>query len=154
MGHRFNRTARFLAACALAVMLAVPPPALSQEGSIVGVVEGGRTLMPISGALVEIVGTDRGALTDANGRFFFVGLTGTQVTVRITMLGYRTVEQTVRVGDTNLRFTMTEVAIEMDQIVVTGTPGGTQRRSIGNVVTQVRAAETVEPLWCPTSRAS
>jgi TonB-linked SusC/RagA family outer membrane protein len=144
MDHRFIRTGRFLSACAMAVMLAVPPPAQSQEGSILGVVEGGRTLMPISGALVEIVGTDRGALTDGNGRFFFVGLTGTQVTLRISMMGYRTMEQTVRVGDTSLRFTMTEVAIEMDQIVVTGTPGGTQRRSLGNVVTQVRAAETVE----------
>jgi len=141
---RLLTSTRFLAACALAAMLVVPPPALSQEGTIMGVVEGGRTLMPISGAVVEIVDTERGALTDANGRFLFVGLTGTQVTVRISMMGYRTIEESVRVGDVGLRFTMTEVAIEMDRIVVTGTPGGTQRRSIGNVVTQVRAAETVE----------
>jgi len=144
MGHRFIRTARFLAACSLAVMLAVPPPALSQEGTIMGVVEGGRTLMPISGAVVEIVGTDRSALTDGNGRFLFLNVPGTQATLRVSMMGYRTIEEAVRVGDVGLRLTMAEVAIEMDQIVVTGTPGGTQRRSIGNVVTQVRAAETVE----------
>jgi TonB-linked SusC/RagA family outer membrane protein len=99
--------------------------------------------------VVEIVGTDRGALTDGNGRFLFVNVPGTQVTVRITMMGYRTLEETVRVGDVNLRFQLAEVAIEMDQIVVTGTPGGTQRRSIGNVVTQVRAAEAVELTHVP-----
>ena len=149
MGHRFIRKARFLSLCSLALMLAVPPPALSQDGTIMGVVEGGRTLRPISGAVVEIVGTDRGALTDANGRFLFVGLPGTQVTLRISMLGYRTIEETVRVGDVDLRFQMTEVAIELDQLIVTGTPGGTQRRSIGNVVTQVRAAEAVEMAHVP-----
>jgi hypothetical protein len=50
----------------------------------------------------------------------------------------------VTVGDMNVRIALAESAIELDQIVVTGTAGGTQRRAIGNAVTQVRAAETVE----------
>src|SRR5690606_7717145 len=104
-----------------------------------------RTLRPLPGAYVELVGTDRAVLTDANGRFMFVGVSGTQATLRVTMLGYRAVDQhVVRVGDMNVVIRLAETAIELDQLVVTGTAGGTQRRAIGNSVTQVRAAETVE----------
>jgi TonB-linked SusC/RagA family outer membrane protein len=93
---------------------------------------------------VEVVGTNRSMVTDANGRFQFVGLSGTEVTLRVSLLGYRATERTVSVGDMNVRIALGESAIELDQIVVTGQAGGTQRRAIGNVVSQVRAAETVE----------
>jgi TonB-linked SusC/RagA family outer membrane protein len=132
-----------LLSAVLAVLLCAPP-ALAQDGTIRGVVEAERTLRPLSGALVQVAGTDRSMLTDANGRFQFVGLSGTEVTLRVSTLGYRTAERSVRVGDMSIRLGLAETAIELDQIVVTGTAGGTQRRAIGNVVTQVRAAETVE----------
>jgi TonB-linked SusC/RagA family outer membrane protein len=143
MGGRFNGGIALLSAMLLAAATS-PPAAQAQEGSIRGVVEADRTLRPLSGALVEVVGTNRNMLTDANGRFQFVGVQGPEVTLRVSTLGYRTAERTVRVGDMNVRISLGESAIELDQIVVTGTAGGTQRRAIGNVVTQVRAAETVE----------
>jgi TonB-linked SusC/RagA family outer membrane protein len=127
-----------------AVMCVAPPAAVAQDGAVRGVVEAERTLRPVSGALVELVGTNRSMLTDASGRFQFVGLGGAEVTLRVTIIGYRSSERTVRVGDMSVRIPLVETAIELDQIVVTGTAGGTQRRAIGNVVTQVRAAETVE----------
>jgi TonB-linked SusC/RagA family outer membrane protein len=127
-----------------AVFCTVPPEVSAQDGAVRGVVEAERTLRPISGALVEIVGTNRSMLTDANGRFQFVGLAGSEVTLRVSILGFRAADRQVRVGDMNVRVALTESAIELDQIVVTGTAGGTQRRAIGNVVSQVRAAETVE----------
>jgi TonB-linked SusC/RagA family outer membrane protein len=130
--------------CAAAIMMGWSPSLHGQQGSITGVVQGERTLRPISGAYVELVGTERGVLTDANGRFVLLNVAGTEATLRVTLLGYRTVEQTARVGDTNVRIMLAESAIELDQVVVTGTAGGAQRRAIGNVVTQVRAAETVE----------
>jgi len=132
-------------ALAAAVLLGTPPGVAAQQGTIRGVVESERTLRPLPGAHVELVGTDRAVLTDANGRFMFVGVSGTQATLRVTMLGYRTVDQhVVQVGDMNVVIRLAETAIELDQLVVTGTAGGTQRRAIGNSVTQVRAAETVE----------
>jgi TonB-linked SusC/RagA family outer membrane protein len=142
MVGRFNPGVALLSAVLVALLCA--PPALAQDGTIRGVVEAERSLRPLSGALVQVVGTDRSMLTDGNGRFQFVGLSGTEVTLRVSTLGYRTTERAVRVGDMSIRISLTESAIELDQIVVTGTAGGTQRRAIGNVVTQVRAAETVE----------
>jgi TonB-linked SusC/RagA family outer membrane protein len=93
---------------------------------------------------VEIPALNRSAFSDANGRFMFLGVSQAEVTVRVSLLGYRNVEQVVRLNQPDTRIAMTEVAFELNELVVTGTAGGTQRRSIGNVVTQVRAAETLE----------
>jgi TonB-dependent SusC/RagA subfamily outer membrane receptor len=144
MGGRINSRVVLLSVVAMVATLLSPLSVRAQEGSLRGVVEADRSLRPLSGALVEVVGTTRSMLTDANGRFQFVGLAGTEVTLRVSTLGYRSVERVVRVGDMNVRISLAESAIELDQIVVTGTAGGTQRRAIGNVVTQVRAAETVD----------
>jgi len=145
MGHRHWLRGALGTLCAAAVLLGLAPGATAQEGTIRGVVESERTLRPLSGAFVELVGTGRSMVTDANGRFMFVGVTGTQATLRVSLLGYRTVEaQTVRVGDMNVVIRLSETAIELDQLVVTGTAGGTQKRAIGNSVAQVRAAEAVE----------
>ncbi|HEY8470866.1 MAG TPA: SusC/RagA family TonB-linked outer membrane protein [Longimicrobiales bacterium] len=151
MRHRTWRRNALAAVCGLLLQLGAPPdPATAQQGTIRGVVESERTLLPLPGAYVELVGLNRGMMTDANGRFMFVGLSGTQVTLRVSLLGYRTAEQvTVRVGDMDVRIRLAETAIELDQIVVTGTAGGTQRRALGNSVTQVRAAETVELAHVP-----
>ena len=39
---------------------------------------------------------------------------------------------------------MSEEALQLDEIIVTGTAGGTRRRAIGNSVSQVQAAEVTE----------
>lgn len=145
MAHRCWLRTSLGATLAAAALLGAAPDAGAQQGTIRGIVESERTLRPLPGAYVEIVGTDRAVVSDANGRFMFVGVSGTQVTLRVTMLGYRTVDaQVVQVGDLGVTIRLAETAIELDQLVVTGTAGGTQRRAIGNSVTQVRASETVE----------
>src|SRR5690606_1983000 len=122
MGHRCWLRTSLGAALAAAALLGAAPDAGAQQGTIRGIVESDRTLRPLPGAYVEIVGTDRAVVTDANGRFMFVGLSGTQVTLRVTMLGYRTVDgQVVQVGDLAVTIRLAETAIELDQLVVTGT---------------------------------
>jgi TonB-dependent SusC/RagA subfamily outer membrane receptor len=54
------------------------------------------------------------------------------------MLGYRTATQAARVGATDIQFALEHSAIEIDEIVVTGTAGATQKRAVGNVVSQIR----------------
>jgi hypothetical protein len=54
-----------LSACCMAVVLTAPSDLLAQDGSVRGVVEADRTLRPVSGALVEAVGTNRSMVTDA-----------------------------------------------------------------------------------------
>src|SRR5439155_10457797 len=52
--------------------------------------------------------------------------------------------QRVQVGRSDLRLVMTEAAVELDELVVTGTAGAEQRRSVGNSVASLRAAELQE----------
>ena len=59
-------------------------------------------------------------------------------------IGYRVEEATVTVasGGTVVQdFTLTEEALQLDEVIVTGTAGGQQRRAIGNAVASVNVAD-------------
>ena len=52
---------------------------------------------------------------------------------------------TIAAGESVEReFAIVEEALALDEIIVTGTPGGTQRRALGNVVTRVDAEAVTE----------
>lgn len=141
---RCGRPGAGLAAALAALLLALPSaPAAAQQGSIAGVVVAEQSLRPLAGAQVTVEGTERGTITDAAGRFLLTGIPGTAATLRVQMIGYRTVTRAVQVGDTNVRIALAEAAVELDEVVVTGTAGGQQRRAIGNVVSQIRAEDVV-----------
>ena len=117
----------------------------AQDGSISGMVVVETGQQPLAGAQVLAVGTDRGTVTDGRGRFLLTGLSGTEATIRVVMIGYRTQERTVPVGASDVMFAMQEVAIELDRVVVTGTTAGAERRrQIGNAVSTVNASDIVE----------
>lgn len=118
---------------------------LGREDTIVaGTVSNARTGAPVSGAVIVIEGTDQGTISDASGRFRIIGLEGQVVTLRAQMIGFRTVTQVARVGDTAVRLALVESAIELDEVVVTGTVGGAQVRAIGNAVSTIRAEGAIE----------
>lgn len=138
---------------ALAVaFLLVPRNARAQDGGVLAgtvITEAGSR--PLSGAQVAVQDQPgKGAVTDASGRFRITGVAGSQVVVNVRMIGYRAVNQTVRVGSQDLRFSMSERAVELDQIVVTGTAGDQQKRAIGNSVARVDAANVVATANVPT----
>jgi TonB-linked SusC/RagA family outer membrane protein len=115
----------------------------AQDAAVAGIVLEGKSLRPVAGAQVVVEDQNRGTLTDVNGRFRITGLTGTQGTLRVVMIGYREHSQPVRIGDANVRVTLHEAAVSLDELVVTGTAGGQQKRAIGNSVAQIRAADIV-----------
>ena len=49
----------------------------------------------------------------------------------------------MRVGDTGLRLVLSEVAVGLNEVVVTGTADATERRALGNAVTSISAPEVV-----------
>ena len=110
---------------------------------IAGRVVAERTQQPLVAAQVTVAGTDHMARTDASGRFRITGVSGTQATITVRRLGYRPVEQSVQVGNTQVVITMSPQAIDLDEVVVTGTAGATQAREIGNAVAQINAADVV-----------
>jgi len=114
-----------------------------QPGAVAGIVADERGV-PIAAASVTAEGQNVRAIADVRGRFRLEGLAGTEVRLRVLMVGYRALSQAVRVGDLNLRLVMTPVAVNLEELVTTGTPGEIQRRAIGHAVSRVRATEVVE----------
>ncbi|MGH7578003.1 MAG: TonB-dependent receptor plug domain-containing protein, partial [Longimicrobiales bacterium] len=115
-----------------------------QEPVVGGIVLEARTLRPIAGAQVVVDGTEIGTVTDGRGAFRLGGLPSGQVTLRVVMIGYDTVVRDVRVGETDVRLELRRAVIELDEVIVTGTVGGQQRRSLGNSVATVAAAEALD----------
>lgn len=113
-------------------------PARAEPGAISGTVVQAANQRPIRGAQVSIPATGRGANTDAEGRFRIGGLTGDTVTVRVTMLGYKPVSQTLKVGTEDARFALEETAVGLEAVVVTAS-GAQRLREVGSAIERVQA---------------
>ena len=132
------------AAAALALLLGAAAPAAAQEGEVAGTVVSASGGRPLAGAQVSVEGTSRRVVTDPAGRFRITGLTGGSVTLRVTLLGHSSATRQARVGDTDVRVTLSEGAIALDAMVAVGVGVQTERRALGNAVGIVNAAEVVE----------
>lgn len=121
-------------------------PAVAQQGTITGQVTDAETLEPLSQTAVSVVDSETGTLTDAEGRYRLEVPAG-EVELRVVRIGYRTVTRSVTVtaGQTaTLDFTLETSAISLDEIAVTGTPGGQVMRSLGNTVSEIDAEAVAE----------
>ena len=145
---------RLSTVAALSFLLGVPSAAQQQAtGTIRGQVTDAVTMRPLSGAQISIPGTGRGALANASGQFLILNVPTGTVTVRAELIGYGAVEQEVAVtaGEVaQVDFRMSQAALELDAIVVTGTPGQTQRRAIGNSVSQFDASAVTDAVPVPS----
>jgi TonB-linked SusC/RagA family outer membrane protein len=131
----------------LLLVAAVGPIAAQTTGSIRGKVTAANTMRPLAGAQVSIPGTGLGTLTNSAGEFLIVDVPVGPQSVRVQMLGFGSAEESVTVADgqaVTVDFQLAESAIALDEIVVTGTPGATQKRAIGNAIAIVDAAELTE----------
>jgi TonB-linked SusC/RagA family outer membrane protein len=117
--------------------------AMVRQDFVAGTVTDASTRRPIASAQVTVIGTILDARTDALGRFRIEGLQGAEVTLRVQVIGYRTITRTVPVGTPNVLIELNETAIMLDEVVVTGTAGRTERRAIGNVVETIRADDVL-----------
>ena len=123
-------------------------PAPEQTGTIDGRVVSQGTGSPIAGAQVEIVGTGFGAIANAEGRFVITDVPVGEVQVRVSILGYAQATQTAMVEagqTTTLEFLLDRQALQLDQIVVTGTAGQARRREVGNTIAQINMSDVRLP---------
>ena len=117
------------------------------EGTVEGRIIEAGTGRALAGAQIELVGLGMGTLAGADGRFSISSVPAGEVQVRVQLLGYAQATQTVTVasGETvTVDFQLSQQALALDEVVVTGTAGGTQRRAIGNVVDRLQAADISE----------
>ncbi|WP_396222474.1 TonB-dependent receptor plug domain-containing protein, partial [Gemmatimonas sp.] len=137
-----------LFACALAL----PAPLVAQaQATVAGQVTDSLSKRPLVGAEVTVVseaGTVAGsARAGENGRYTIVTTSVGAVTLRVRLVGYAADSRrlTLRAGETvTANFQLAERTAQLDQMIVTGTAGVTQRRAIGNVVNTVDASKVLE----------
>jgi hypothetical protein len=78
------------------------------------------TASPVQGAQVQIVGTERGAVTDALGRFLITAVPAGSHIIRAQFLGFGAVERPVTVesgGTAQVAIELREEAIALDAVV-------------------------------------
>ena len=113
--------------------------ALAQTTDISGTVVDATSNKPLAGASISLDGTDYGTASAADGTYFFeVPLSGGAGSLTVRYIGYS--NQTVEIdlsADVNQNFALKEDALQMDQVVVTGTVGATDLRKVGSSMTSV-----------------
>ncbi len=133
------------------------PPAASgapraRVGTITGVVSDVATGGLLAGVQVFVASGGatgaqaQGAVTNTAGHYAIAGVAAGQVVLRTRLIGYASSEKTVTVRDdqsVTADFALAAATLQLNQVVVTGTPGGAERRSIGNVVETVAAADVI-----------
>lgn len=145
-GALLARSARFVAA--LLLVLAVPLARSHAQGNT-AIVEGRVTdasnQRPLENVQVTIDGTQLGAMTNASGNYRITGIPvpgGTaEVVVRVRAIGYSRETRTVTVtaGQTTKRdFAVTVSAIQLNQVVVTGSGQKTEVKRLGNTVAVIQ----------------
>ncbi len=107
-----------------------------------GVVVDSRSGRALEGARIAVEGVAGKEVRSSNaGRFTLTGLSGSEVTLRVTMIGYSPRTQVARVGSNDVRINLVEQAINLGELVVTGTPEAVERRTLGNATATVHAAD-------------
>ncbi|MQA90855.1 MAG: TonB-dependent receptor plug domain-containing protein, partial [Gemmatimonas sp.] len=116
-------------------------------GSIRGSVTDARLGRPIAAAQIYVADSGPGALSQQDGEFVIANVTPGQNTLSAELIGYRTASRRVVVGTNgvvDVDFTLVEEPLQLDEVIVTGTPGGLQRRAIGNSVGTVQVSDLTE----------
>ncbi len=128
----------------VAIMCCQIATAQTSRYTIKGVITDARNKEPLIGAAVRIAGTNQGTSTDVNGAFSLnLDLSQGSYPVAITYAGYKTVTRTVALTQSvvTLNVEMTEDALNLDEVVVTGTTVATSKRQLGNAISTVSAKE-------------
>lgn len=128
-----HRLIRFLSLSSLLLLLTLQAQA---QSTIEGTVEDddGTT---IPGASVLISELDLGAATDMDGDYAITDVPAGTYEIEASYIGLRTETREVTVSDgetLTVDFTLREAALDLDEVVVTGAGGPSERRQLGNTV--------------------
>jgi TonB-linked SusC/RagA family outer membrane protein len=133
---------------ALTLVLAAPFAAAAAQGTGTGTIRGrvtdAATARAISDAQITITGTQLSAATTINGDFAIVNVPSGSREVVVRRLGYSRQARTVTVtsgGETRLDLTLSVTASTLEAIVVTGTAGAAEKRTLGNAVAQLDVSD-------------
>lgn len=135
--------ARVFRAAWLSIGLCAASAPLAAQQATSGTVVDAVSRRPLDNAFLTIEGTAVRTATDLQGRFRFSAPPG-PVRLLVTRLGYRPVTVTVQSGATDVVIALEQAAVSLDEVIVTGTPGGQQARALGNAVDKLQVATVAE----------
>jgi TonB-linked SusC/RagA family outer membrane protein len=139
---------RALAICALglAVIVSFTASVLAQEGTggIRGTVKDKATGEALIGANVLVVGTNRGAASNAEGAYQILGLSPGRYAIVARYIGYVQGQTTLTVvanQTVEVNFTLEQDVLRIDEVVVTGLAGEVPRAQLGNSIAKVGGSD-------------
>jgi TonB-linked SusC/RagA family outer membrane protein len=138
--------------CFALALGAAPAVAAQATGGVRGTVTDTRSGNPVSDVQVVATGSRRGAVTDAAGRYLIASLPAGPVTLRAQRLGYTPVTRSITIvaGQTaTVDFGFASAVTSLDEVVVTGTPGATEKRTLGNAVSTIHAEDLTAAVPVP-----
>ncbi|RYF24470.1 MAG: SusC/RagA family TonB-linked outer membrane protein [Flavobacteriales bacterium] len=110
--------------------------------TITGKVTEDATKAPIPGAGVKVQGTNFAVAANSDGTYSLVAnLAPGSYQVSVTFIGYKTSTKQITLGSNNnvtADFTLSQDAMGLDEVIVTGTSQGTTRKQLGNYITSVK----------------
>ncbi|MEO5588574.1 MAG: SusC/RagA family TonB-linked outer membrane protein [Gemmatimonadaceae bacterium] len=123
----------------------LPAGLLAQGGTVSGRVIDQATQQPLQDAQIQVVGTQRGASTDQQGRFTITGIPAGVVDLRARRIGYSVGAQQVTLGagaTATVNFTLASSATQLQEVVVNAVTGQVERRvEVGTNVGHVNVGE-------------
>jgi TonB-linked SusC/RagA family outer membrane protein len=144
MRHLSFRWLPHVAACLLLAVTRAAPAAAQATGTITGSVIAAGSEAPLASAQIAAQGTNRLTLSDVNGRFRLTGLPAGEVVLEVRRVGFRPLTQRVAVGTDAVRLVLSETPLELNALVVTGQAGAVEKRSIGNSIPTIDAANVAQ----------
>ena len=152
VARRFTLAVRVLTAGLVAAALAGGSTAARAQageatGTVSGTVRHAGTENPLGSAQVTIAGTRIGAVSRDDGSYAITGVPAGTQRVHVRLIGFAPVDRTVTVpagGTATLDFALATSAVQLDQVVVTGTAGQARQREVGNSISAVTAADIPE----------
>jgi TonB-linked SusC/RagA family outer membrane protein len=127
----------------IACTLVAARPAEAQ-GTIRGRVTDAATNRPLADVQIMVAGSQMGGLTGANGEYVVVNVPVGSRELVVRRLGYTRQSRTVTVAqgaEVRADFALAVSASQLDQIVVTGTGGAVEKKTLGNSISTIDAAE-------------
>ncbi|MDZ7363013.1 MAG: SusC/RagA family TonB-linked outer membrane protein [candidate division KSB1 bacterium] len=124
----------------LVLSLLVANLAFAQRGTIAGKVTDAKSGQGLPGANVLVQGLDYGAATNVDGEFTITGVPAGTHSVIARFIGYKSVIKQVTVtggGIAELNFSLTETALQLDEVVVTGSGVAAEKKKLGNTVATI-----------------
>ncbi|HKH92142.1 MAG TPA: SusC/RagA family TonB-linked outer membrane protein, partial [Gemmatimonadaceae bacterium] len=125
------------------LVLASSAAAQGTAGAVSGTVRERGTERAIAGVQVRVVGTQRGAMTDAAGRYRIAAVPAGTVQIATQLLGYAPQSRSVTVSaeGATADFTLAQAVTTLDQVVVTATGQTERRRENGASTAMIEASQ-------------